>query len=130
MTNDIDNQIRQALANDPDAPLLKSMDEPGIFEQFRSTFRGRNRWMMWLVFCWTFVFFIIAVVSAVRFFQVEALDIKIAYVAAFFYCMMAVGMLKMWHWAQMDKFVILREIKRLELQVAYLSSKGIEKPDA
>jgi len=32
-------------------------------------------------------------------------------------------MLKMWFWMQMDKYVVLREVKRLELQVARLSSR-------
>jgi hypothetical protein len=36
---------------------------------------------------------------------------------------MAVSMMKMFAWMQMDKNAILREIKRLELQVSSLATK-------
>ena len=124
MTNNanIDDQIRAALKNNPDAPLLRAMDEPHILEQFLSTFRGRNRWLSWMVFFAMFAMFAIAIFCATMFFKVDQIEFKMAYLAGFFYCMLAVGMLKMWQWLQMDKNVILREIKRLELQVAHLTA--------
>jgi len=35
----------------------------------------------------------------------------------------AVAMLKMYFWMEMNKNVVLREVKRLELQIARLASK-------
>lgn len=120
---DIDEKIRAALGKLPDAQLPGPFEEAGMFEQFRSTFRGRNRWISWIVFVCTFVFFVAGVTCAVYFFRVEPIEHKMALVGGFLYCMMAVAMFKMWQWMQMDKIVILREIKRLELQVAHLASK-------
>lgn len=36
---------------------------------------------------------------------------------------MAVGVLKIWFWMQMDKVSLLREIKRMELQIARLTQR-------
>jgi hypothetical protein len=37
---------------------------------------------------------------------------------------LAVAMLKMYFWMEMNKNVMLREMKRLELQVARLAARG------
>jgi len=38
-------------------------------------------------------------------------------------------MMKLWHWMQMDKNSILREMKRMEFQIAVLSEKISDKRD-
>jgi hypothetical protein len=44
--------------------------------------------------------------------------------SAGFLCMIAMGMLKLYVWMQIDKNDILREMKRLELQLATLMSRA------
>jgi uncharacterized membrane protein len=121
--NEIDEQIRAALADVPHTELAGPFEEAGVIEQFRSTFRGRNRWLSWIVLFWAFAFFVLAVVSAVKFFQAEDVEQQVFFGAGFIVCMIANAMLKTWQWMQMDKAVILREIKRLELQVARLTAQ-------
>ncbi len=127
--NEIDDQIRAALAEVPDAQLAGPFEHAGVIELFLSTFRGRNRWITWIVMFWAITFFVLAVISAVKFFQTDDVQQQVLFGAAFIVCMMANGMLKTWQWMQMDKIVILREIKRLELQVAHLTARLANKSD-
>lgn len=46
---------------------------------------------------------------------------QIAWSVCFLFSNMAVAMMKLWFWMQMDKNVVIREMKRLELQVATLA---------
>ena len=41
----------------------------------------------------------------------------------FMFCMMAVSMLKLWFWMEMQTNSVLREVKRVELQVSRLASR-------
>lgn len=110
----MDNKIREALAKDEDAWI----DEPGFFEQVGSTFRSRQRWLVVLVWFWSFVFFVLAVVCAFRFFGAEGVRGHVMWATIFLYSMLAVGLLKNWYWMLMNRNTLAREIKRLELQIA------------
>ena len=119
MTN-LDEKIREALrAEDQD---IFETGEPGMRELVAETFRGKLRLFTWMTMFMVLVFFVLQIVTAVLFFRAEVLEDKILWATAFLFCGMAVGMLKMWNWMQMDKISVLREIKRLELQVARLSA--------
>jgi len=61
------------------------------------------------------------VYSAVRFFGAETTRTQIAWSVGFLTSNMVVAMMKMWFWMQMDKNTVIREVKRLELQVATLA---------
>ncbi|MEE8169622.1 MAG: DUF6768 family protein [Phycisphaerae bacterium] len=37
--------------------------------------------------------------------------------------MSAVAMLKIWYWMEMQRIVVMREIKRVELQIARLAAR-------
>src|SRR5690606_2912057 len=54
-----------------------------------------------------------------------ALDVRetVLWSAGAVVAMLAVAMLKMYFWMEMNKNVMLREVKRLELQVARLASR-------
>jgi Family of unknown function (DUF6768) len=120
--NQFDDTIKAALREDND-DLLKDFDEPGLFSQAMTTLRRGPRFAKILAFTFSFVFFALQIWTAIRFFQATEVQHMIAWATGFLTCGMAVGMLKMWFWMQMDKYVVLREVKRLELQVARLSSR-------
>jgi Family of unknown function (DUF6768) len=120
--NQFDDTIKAALKEDQE-DLLKDFDEPGLFSQVITPFRHGPRWATVFVFTFSFVFFALQIWTAIRFFQATEVQHMIAWATGFLTCGMAVGMLKMWFWMQMDKYVVLREVKRLELQVARLSSR-------
>ena len=118
---DIDQRIRDALSDEDRA--LFEQGEPGLRDLVLETFRGRLRFFTWVSWIMTLVLFGLQVFSAVRYFGVEALEDKVMWATLFLFFAMGVGMLKIWLFMQMDKAAVLREIKRLELQVARLGGK-------
>ena len=118
----IDDQIREALRAE-DADIFADGPEQSLHEMVIASFRGKQRWLVITMFCGTFVYVGLAIVVAMRFFQVETTRAMIGYATAFIFCLTAVGLMKVWYWMQLDKNAILREVKRLELQVARLSAR-------
>ncbi len=118
--DNLDEKIREALqAEDRD---IFETGEPGLRELVAETFRGKLRFFTWMTWAITLVFFVLQVWSAVLFFQSDNVESKLLWATAFLFFAMGVGMLKVWNWMQMDKVSVLREIKRLELQVARMSA--------
>jgi len=121
--NELDKKIKEALRQE-DAEIFENVGaEPSVFEMMIETFRGRHWWLSVLTFCWTLVFFVLAIFSAVKFFHTEDSRDMMMWALAFVFCMMAVSMLKMWFWMEINKNAITREIKRLELQIARLANR-------
>lgn len=120
--NELDEKIREALRAE-DADIFADGPDQSLHEMVIASFKGKQRWLMIVMFVATFVYTGLAVVAAVRFFQVETIRAMIAYATGFMFCLMVVALMKMWYWTQLDKNAILREVKRLELQVARLSGR-------
>lgn len=120
---DLDEKIRRAIqaGDNPDPDLLP--DEQSVWTQWFGVYRGRNGWINLLTGVMSFVFFVVAIWMAYSFFNAETTHAMLAWGLGCLFCMIAVGNLKMWTWMQMDKNAILREVKRLELQVAILAQR-------
>lgn len=86
-------------------------------------FQGKMKWITIMTMVIMLFLFGGAVYCAVQFFQSEDLREMIVWGAGSFLLMFAVSFLKLFHWMQMDKNAIMREIKRIELQLAALNSK-------
>ena len=69
------------------------------------------------------VLFVGAVLAGVRFFDSEDVATMLRWGAVAWLCWFAVGFLKLWTWMEMERFAMVREIKRLEFQVANLSAR-------
>jgi len=121
--NELDRKIQEALRKE-DADAAEAFgQEPSMVELMMETFRGRHRKLVWLTTTWALVFFVLAVVSGVRFFRTDDTRDMLTWAVAFIFCMSAVSMLKMWWWMEMNKNAITREVKRLELQIARLAAR-------
>ena len=121
--NELDKRIRAALSRE-DAEALDDLGgEPSMFTMVLETFRGRHRWFVWLTVFWSLVFLALSIFSAVQFFKTEDARDMLLWGLGFIVCLSVVSMLKIWFWMEMNKNAIMREIKRLELQVARLSGR-------
>ena len=118
----LDEQIREALRAE-DADIFADGPEQSLHEMVIASFKGKQRWLVIMSFCGGFVYTGLAIFTAVRFFQAETMRAMIGYATGFIFCLIAVGLTKVWYWMQLDKNAILREVKRLELQVARLSAR-------
>lgn len=118
----IDELLAKALSEE-DSEILDRIGEQGLFDLMAANFQGKLKWIayysMFIMLLFTGGMFY----SLVKFLNVVELREMILWGAAMFGSMMIVTMLKIWHWMQMDKNALLREIKRLELQISILAKK-------
>jgi cell division protein FtsL len=121
-TEDIDNLIKETLTEE-EAKFYDELDEQNILQMILGLFRGKNKWIMYMMNIVTLVVFGLFIYCAVQFFNTDVTNELIKWSIIGTFCMLIVSMLKMYIWMQMDKNAILREMKRLELQVSSLSGK-------
>ena len=122
---DIDRLIKEALA-DEDSEILSRLHEQSLFESLMSNFQGKLKWIALYSFFMILVIFALSIYCLVEFLQAEELREMILWGSGMGVGLMMVGLLKTWHWMQMDKNTLLREIKLLELQVSLLVKKNKE----
>lgn len=118
----IDDLIKTALSEE-EAEFYEQIDEPSIFELLSDVYKGKQKWIAISGTIMTFVFLILLIYCAIEFYNAKEVRDMLLWGAGGFTCLIAQSMLKLWSWMQMDKNHLLREIKRLELQVAMLSEK-------
>jgi ABC-type sugar transport system permease subunit len=118
--SDFDDKLKRALEN---GKPIEFEREETLRQMIAQTFRSRLRWMV--VFLWVeaVAVCVVAVWAGMRLYHAQELKPLIVYAtvliisAIFFVLVKVVG----WQWA--IKYSILREIKRLELQVAGLKER-------
>ena len=121
--NKLDDAIRQALSRE-DAALLEGFgaDQP-LHSQLMETFRGKLAWM-------NMVGWIAGLVLAAAMFYciwqfLNTPEIRDMLMWSGGAALAAAGLvlIKIWFWMEMQKNAVVREIKRLELQVARLGAR-------
>ena len=70
---------------------------------------------------------IVSVYAVVQFFETTDMREMLLWGAVAFFGFMSVLAVKIWTWMEMAKNEIMREVKRTELQIAYLANK-LDKP--
>jgi len=121
--SELDDKIRAALRQEDAELFAEHGGEQSMFEMVGDTFRGRSRWMTVLVYVSLAAFLGLAIFTAISFFDAESTRDQIAWAVGFMYSLIVISGLKAWYWTQMNKNALTREIKRLELQIARLSSR-------
>ena len=121
--SNLDRAIRDALSKE-DAEFLSRFDEHSTpVGEVLDTFRGRWALMNAFAAVITFALFCAFVYCAWHMFEAtDARDTVLWSVGAII-AMLGVAMLKMYFWMEINKNAVLREVKRLELQVARLASR-------
>lgn len=119
---DIDKLIKETLTQE-EAKFYEELDEQNVFQMIGGLFQGKNKWIMILMNIMTLIFFGLFIYCIIQFFESEATKDLIQWGVGTLIFLLGVSMLKIFAWMQMDKNALLREIKRLELQVSSLSGK-------
>ncbi len=120
---DIDKLIKETLTQE-EAKFYEELEEQNVFQMVGGLFQGKNKCIMNLMNLMTLIFFGLFVYCVVEFFDTENTNEMIKWGIGGLVFLFGVSMLKLFAWMQMDKNAILREIKRLELQVSSLASKN------
>ena len=120
---DIDKLIKETLTQE-ESKFYDELDEQNLFQMLGGIYHGKNKWIIILMNVVQLAFFILFIYCAIKFFEVEATNDLIRWGLFGSIALFAQSMLKLFTWMQMDKNAILREIKRLELQVSSLAGKS------
>jgi len=119
---DIDKLIKDTLTQE-EAKFYDELDEQNLLQMVGGLYKGKNAWLSIIMHIITTIVFGLLIYCIIQTFDVENTNDLMLWIAGVFFCFMIIGMLKIFAWMQMHKNALLREIKRLELQVSSLSGK-------
>ena len=121
-TREIDRLIREALS-DADAEVMSEFGEQSIAELITEVFRGRQRLFAVGGFAANLLFFVIGIFAVVQFLQAPEIRDMLLWGAAAAFCFAVITAIKIWYWMEMTRNALLRDIKRVELQIAQLAQR-------
>ncbi|WP_323789701.1 DUF6768 family protein [Psychroserpens sp.] len=119
---DIDQLIKETLTQE-ESKFYDSLEEQNVLGMVGGLFTGKNKWIIIVMNIMTLIFFGLFIYCTVNFFETTETNELIKWGIGGLVFLLGVSMLKVFAWMQMDKNAILREMKRLELQVSSLSGK-------
>jgi len=119
---DIDKLIKETLTEE-ESKFYDELDEQGLLGSIKSIFMGKLGWLAIIMNIINLAVFGYMIYCFIQFFDVTETNELIKWGLGIVVCITFMSMIKLYGWMQMDKRAILREMKRLELQVSSLSSK-------
>ena len=119
---ELDDKIREAL-EETGIESPEFGDDDSLRSLISDAYSGRLRWIAAWMTLWQLVFFGVWIWSGFRFFDASGVEDKLLWATVFLTAGMMVSMIKMMHWMMINRNRILREVKRLELEVARLGKK-------
>jgi uncharacterized membrane protein len=121
--NDLDQAIRQSLSAEDAALLDRLGADQALHRQVLATFEGRFRWLNVAGWIAGFVMFGVASILAWRFVQAEEVGDMLRWGAGAALAFAVLALIKVWFWLELQKNAIVRELKRLEVQMASLAAQ-------
>ena len=120
MSTSTDDKIAQAL-DDDDRAFLDSLEEDrGMFRQIGDSMHGALGGWAKLIFAISFLLGVALLYSVWQLFAVETVRETILWATATLAILTAQGFAKGWFFERMNMLNVLREVKRLQVQVALL----------
>ena len=119
---EIDQLIKETLSKE-EAAFYDSLEEQNLFEMLFGQFNGKNAWFLMIINIMIIAFIGLFFYSLFQFFKVETIEELVRWGTGALLFLLSVGILKIYAWMQMDKNAILRELKRMELQILSLSGR-------
>lgn len=121
--NDIDELIKKTLSEE-EAKFYDDLEEQSLLGMLGGLFKGKLTWLVILMNIVNLIGFVLFIYCVVQFINTENTNELIKWLAAAAVCWSFMAMIKIFVWMQMNKNAMLRELKRLELQVAILQSNS------
>ncbi len=118
--DDLDKKIQEALS-DEDKMLMANFDEQGLLGQLGGLFKGKLAWLSILTIIIGTVLTFVAVYAMWKFVTVDDVPSMMRWGGLAWITGTSQMMIKLWSWMRMESNRVIREVKRLELQIARLS---------
>jgi NADH:ubiquinone oxidoreductase subunit H len=119
MMRDVDNLIEEALDREQRDILSRIGAEPGFFGMAFGLFSGRLGWVNMLMVVVQAVLFLAGVYAAWMFFEAADPVTQLRWGLPAAVLMIISLMIKLGMWPQIHSDRLMRELKRIELQLAY-----------
>lgn len=119
---DIDKLIKETL-NAEEAKFYDDLEEQNLFQMIAGLYKGKNAWMTVIMHIINIAAFGLMLYCLFQTFDAENTNDLLLWIAGFFFGLIVGSMLKIYAWMQIHRNALVREIKRLELQVSSLSAK-------
>ena len=114
---EIDKIFHEALSTE-EAAYYDQLGEQSVIDMAFGVFQGKNKTIYIITFIVSFFLFGVVIWAGIKFYHAETIKEMLSYGAISFFFMIAVMGTKIWYWMQMNNNALLREMKRLELQIA------------
>jgi hypothetical protein len=119
---EIDQLIKESLSKE-EAAFYDNLEEEGVWKKVGRLYTGKVGWMAIVTAIVHTLAVALAVYCGYKLFTVPDVTEILRYGVVLFIAWSFGCMIKLWQWMQMDKDSILREMKRLEFQIALLMEK-------
>ena len=119
---DINQKILNAIEDDPLETPLPEADATAI-GLIRSSFKGTFRYTMVFIIILQLGFAGLAVYCAYQMFGADAVGLKIEWLSGLIIAVIVFSIARLWFFMELNRLSILREMKRMEMQIAFLSNK-------
>jgi len=120
--SNLDDEIANAL-NAEDLALSKQFEDLGLFGHFKSLFRGKDAWVSVLSMIFGTILNVLFFYAAWKFFTTGDVNSKLLWGGGAWFLATMVAFMKVWFWMRMESNRVIREVKRLELQVVRLMAE-------
>ena len=119
---ELDQLIKDSLTQE-EAKFYDELEEQNLINQLGSLFKTKMGWLIVLMNIVNLIVFALSIYCVVQFLNTDVTNELIRWGGAVIICWSTLAMIKLFVWMQMDKNALLRELKRLELQIAAMSNK-------
>lgn len=113
--NEFDDRVRRAMQSG------RSDDPPRALDRLGGLLHAHARFLLVVGWIKMVIFVVIAVASAIMFFRAPDTREQIAWASLFVLMGTSMGIMAVLSWIELHRLALMREIKRLELQVARLT---------
>lgn len=117
---ELDDLIKETLSTE-EAKFYEELEEKNLFGKITEVYKSKMGWLAILMNIMHLAIFVFFVYAIIEFFGAETTRDMLIWCSAGFLSMIMMAMLKLYVWMQMDKNDIMRELKRIELQISVLS---------
>jgi len=119
---DIDKLIKETLTKE-EAKFYDELDEQGLFGMVKGLLKGKNSWLVVIMNIFSILVFVLLIYCIIQTTEVERANDLILWVGAAIFCLIIISVIKINFWMHMHKNAVIRELKRLEIQISSLSGR-------
>ena len=120
---DIDQIIKDTLTQE-EAKFYDELDELNLFSKIWGTFKSKGGWLLVIMNIISELALVFFIYCIVQFFNTNSTKELIHWAAGGLFSALFISMIKIYFWQLMHRNDLLRELKRIELQVAALAGKS------